>query len=117
MASARSTPTDINFDDHIHRASTYIWGAVRTDVVTANLSKKGIHNHPSVLGAYSQWLVKNNGLKEALQARNESKKVEVLVASLKSTVVEQGKLMGDLKGKFEAVKKVADKALSNSSRS
>jgi len=88
MASARSTPTDINFDDHIHWASTCIWGAVRTDTATANLSKKCIRNHPSVVGAYSQWLVTNNGLKEALQARNESKKVEALVASLKSTVVE-----------------------------
>jgi len=53
----------------------------------------------------------------ATSSRNESKKVDALVASLKSTVVEQGKLVGDLKGKVNAVKKVADKALSNGNHS
>jgi len=118
VAAARSTPTDINFDGHIYRASTYIWGTVRTDAATASLSKKGIHNHPSVVGAYSQRLVTNNGLKEALQACNDSRKVEGLLTTLKSTaVVEQGRVMVDLKGKVEAAKKVADKALSHNSRS
>jgi len=117
VAAARSTPTDINFDDHIHRASTYIWGAVRNDAATTSLSKKGIHNYPSVVGAYSQWLVTNNSLKEAMQARNDSRKVEGLLTTLKATVVEQGRSVADLQGKIEAAKKVADKALSNSSRS
>jgi len=85
--------------------------------VTASISKKGIRNHPSVVGAYSQWLVTNNGLKEAVQARNDSRKVESLVTSLKATVAEQGRNVADLKGKLEATKKVADKALSNSNRS
>ena len=110
LAPARSTPTDITYEDGVHRASAFVWGTLKTDVASSRMSDKGIRNHPTVVGSYAQWLVSNNGLKDALAAKNDVKRLQGLIDTLKSSLADQVRSVTDLKSKVETVKKVADKA-------
>ena len=111
LAPARATPTDIDFEDGVHRCSSFIWGTLKTEVAATRMSTKGIRNHPTVVGAYAQWLVSNNGLKDALSARSEVKKLQSGIDALKGSISDHSKTVSDLKSKVESVKKTADKAL------
>ncbi len=114
LGPARSTPTDISYDDHVHRSSAFIWGTLKTGVACEGMTNKGIRNHPTVVGSYAQWLVSNNGLKDARAARKELAKVQSQVDSFKAGLSDQAKSVSDMKSKLESVKKLADKALTRS---
>lgn len=79
------------------------------------MADKGIQNHPTVVGTYAQWLVSNNGLKDALAANNEAKRLQSINDSLKRSLADQAKSVTELKSKVEPVKKTADKALTKAS--
>ena len=76
------------------------------------MADKGIRNHPTVVGSYAQWLVSNNGLKDAMAAKNDVRRLQSLIDTLKGSLADQVKSMTELKTKVETVKKVADKAFS-----
>ena len=61
------------------------------------------------MGSYAQWLVSNNGLKDAMAAKNDVLRLQSLIDSLKGSLADQVKSVTELKTKVEPVKKVADK--------
>ena len=65
------------------------------------------------MGSYAQCLVSNNGLKDAMAAKNDVRRLQSLIDTLKGSLADnQVKSVTELKTKVETVKKVADKAFS-----
>jgi hypothetical protein len=88
-----------------------LWGTIKTHVAAVSINERGIKDHPIVVGAYAQWLVRHSGRREAGEALKEAAKAIAIAAELKVSIGSQKGLLAELKTRVEAVKKVADKAL------
>lgn len=88
-----------------------LWGVIKSHLAAAAMLKKGIKDHPIVVGAYAQWLVSNSGRREALEAQSMVKSLASKVDSISSTVKDTSSALADVKSTMTSVKKTADSAL------
>ena len=111
FAPAHATPTCTRYRGH---NCVILWGTIKTHVAAVSINERGIKDHPIVVGAYAQWLVRHSGRREAGEALKEAAKAIAIAAELKVSIGSQKGLLAELKTRVEAVKKVADKALAKS---
>ena len=112
LTPERLTVTKTSYESQLHQASVLIWGSIRCFLASDRMLQKGFKDHPIVVGAYSQWLVSNSGRKEAMEAKSEVLTVSRSLATTSELATELKRAMNEIKGKVEAAKKTADKALS-----
>ena len=111
LSPARATPTTTTFESDLFRKCTMLWGVIKSHLAAAAMLKKGIKDHPIVVGAYAQWLVSNSGRREALEAQSMVKSLSSKVDSISSTVKDTSTALADVKSTVTSVKKTADSAL------
>ena len=111
LSPARATPTTTTFESDLFRKCTLLWGVIKSHLAAASMLKKGIKDHPIVVGAYAQWLVSNSGRREALEAQSMVKSLSSKVDSISSTVKDTSSALADVKSTVTSVKKTADSAL------
>mmetsp|Transcript_20683 Transcript_20683/g.30304 ORF Transcript_20683/g.30304 Transcript_20683/m.30304 type:complete len:733 (-) Transcript_20683:5335-7533(-) len=112
LAPERLTATKTTYESPLHQSSVLMWGSVRCFLAADRMLQKGFKDHPIVVGAYSQWLVSNSGRKEALEAKLQVSRAINDLASTTDLANDVKRTVAELKGKVEAAKKTADKALS-----
>ena len=111
LAPARATPTTTSFESDLFRKCTMLWGVIKSHLAVSTMLKRGIKDHPIVVGAYAQWLVSNSGRKEALDAHALIKSLSSKVDGISSSLKDATSTLSDVKASVVSVKKTADSAL------
>ena len=111
LLPARATPTTTSFESDLFRKCTMLWGVIKLHLAATAMLKKGIKDHPIVVGTYAQWLVSNSGRREPLEAQSMVKSLSSKVDLMASTVKDTASSLADVKSTVTSVKKTADFAL------
>ena len=111
LAPARATPTTTSFESDLFRKCIMLWGVIKSHLAATAMLRKGIKDHPIVVGTYAQWLVSNSGRREALEAQSMVKSLTSKVDLMASTVKDTASALTDVKATVTSVKKTADSAL------
>ena len=112
LAPASSTAAKTSFQSDYQRQSTLIWGVIKVHLVAKKMLAKSIKDHPIVVGSYTQWIVSNYGIKEAIYANIMATKLEYKVDELSSSTNYVAKSINELKTSVASAKKAADTAIS-----
>ena len=88
-----------------------LWGVIKSHLAVSAMLKRGIKDHPIVVGAYAQWLVSNSGRKEALKVHALIKSLTSKVNGISSSLKDATSTLSDVKASVVSVKKTADLAL------
>ena len=92
--------------------TTLIWGVIRGHLAVNKMLVKYIKYHPIVDGAYSQCLVSNSRIKEAMEANIMSTKLKYKVYEISSSTTSASKSINELKTSVASVKKSANTTIS-----
>ena len=111
LSPACATPTTTSFESNLFQKCTMLWGVIKSHLATASMLKKGIKDHPFVVGAYTQWLVSNSGCREAIEAQSMVKSLTSKVDSMSSTVNDTSSALADVKSTMTSIKKTTDSTL------
>ena len=88
-----------------------LWGVIKSHLAATAMLKKGVKDHPIVVGAYAQWLVSNSGCYKALEAQVMVKSLSPKVDSMAATVKDTASSLSDVKSTVTLVKKTADSVM------
>ena len=111
LSPAQATHTTTTFESDLFRKCTMFWGVIKSHLATTSMLKKGIKDHPIMVGAYAQWLVSNSGQREAFEAQSMVKSLSSKVDSMSSTIKDTFSALADVKSTITSVKNTADSAL------
>ena len=103
FAPVRICPHRVHYAGDNIRSGVFIWNAIQTHFATVALEKRGIKDHPIVVGAFAEWLVQNSGRQEASQAKIDLVTVKEEVKAIRKTI-------NEVQTKANSAKQTADKA-------
>jgi hypothetical protein len=103
FAPVRICPHRVHYAGDNIRSGVFIWNAIQTHFATVALEKKGMKDHPIVVGAFAEWLVHNSGRQEASQATGD-------LVTIKEEMKNIRKSINEVQTKANSAKQTADKA-------
>ena len=103
-------PHRVHYAGDNTRSRVFIWNAIQTHFATVALEKRGMKDHPIVVGAFAEWLVHNSGRQEAAQAKTDLVTIKEDMKGLRKTI-------NEVQTKANSAKQTADKAFQKVSSS
>ena len=110
FAPVRICPHRVHYAGDNIRSGVFIWNAIQTHFATVALEKRGMKDHPIVVGAFAEWLVHNSGRQEASQAKGD-------LVVIKEEMKNIRKSINEVQTKANSAKQTADKAFQKVSNS
>ena len=97
LAMTRSTVAKSSFESDYQLWSTLIWGIIKIHIATDKMLGKYITDHPIVIENYSQWLVINCRIQEAMEAKVRATKINDKVGNIFSSTASSAKRINEFK--------------------